>query len=127
MQKFAGQPWGGSTLALESATDIPEDTIITMKVWSRRAVDVWLKLEGGVVGEVTAVHGGSGWEELRFDFTGISGTGTTGITLIFDNGTMGDAAGNAVDWTFYFDDLILPEASGSGDGGGETDSGLTAI
>jgi hypothetical protein len=108
MVKNAGATFGGSTLTLASAIDIPEDAMITMKVWSQRAVDVLFKLEGGPVGEITATHSGSGWEELSFNFTGISGAGNTGVTLIFDNGTQGDAANDAVNWTFYFDDITFP-------------------
>ena len=116
MVKSAGATYGGSTITLDSAVDIPENAIITMKVWSQRAVDVLFKLEGGPVGEVTAVHSGAGWEELSFDFTGISGVGVTGVTLIFDNGTAGDAANDAVNWTFYFDDLTFPLAADTGTG-----------
>ena len=125
MLKFAGEVFGGSTLTLDGAVDIPVNAIIMMKVWSQRAVDVLFKLEGGPVGEVTAVHGGTGWEELRFDFTGISGVGTTGVTLIFDNGTVGDAANDAANWTFYFDDLTFPVAVDSGTGSGTGGAELT--
>jgi hypothetical protein len=113
MVKNAGQDYAGSTLTLGSAVDIPADAVITMKVWSSRAVPVLFKLEGGPVGEITAAHGGSGWEELSFDFTGISGAGNTGVTLIFDNGTVGDAANDAANWTFYFDDITFPGTAGS--------------
>jgi len=126
MLKFAGATYGGSTLTLDSAVDIPADAIITMKVWSQRAVDVLFKLEGGPVGEVTAVHSGSGWEELSFDFTGISGAGTTGVTLIFDNGTAGDAANDAANWTFYFDDLTFPAAADAATGGGDNGGGTAS-
>ncbi|WP_293759519.1 putative Ig domain-containing protein [uncultured Paraglaciecola sp.] len=125
MVKSAGATYGGSTLTLDSAVDIPADAIITMKVWSQRAVDVLFKLEGGPVGEVTTAHSGSGWEELSFDFTGISGAGTTGVTLIFDNGTAGDAENDAVNWTFYFDDLTFPVAADAGTGGGADGTELT--
>ena len=117
MQKFAGQPWGGTTLALNNPIDIAENTVITLKVWSPRAVNVLLKLEGGVVGEISAQHSGLGWEELSFDFSGITGSGTTAITLIFDLGEMGNAEADPANWTFYFDDLTLPASSDEGNGG----------
>ncbi|PKI01807.1 putative Ig domain-containing protein [Glaciecola sp. 33A] len=120
MVKNAGQDYAGSTLTLGSAVDIPADAVITMKVWSSRAVPVLFKLEGGPVGEITATHGGSGWEELSFDFTGVSGAGNTGVTLIFDNGTVGDAANDAANWTFYFDDIIFPVDDGGGEVGDTT-------
>jgi hypothetical protein len=128
MVKFTGEVYGGSTLALNSAVDIPADAIITMEVWSQRQVDVLFKLEGGPVGEITAVHNGTGWEVLTFDFSGITGAGTNGVTLIFDNGTAGDAANDAVNWTFYFDNITFPAAStGGGNNGGSSGSGLSAI
>ena len=118
MEKFAGQPWGGSTLLNVTPFALPANSSFTLKVWSTRAVDVLFKLEGGPVGERTATHGGSGWEELSFDFTGVEGDGTNGITLIFDNGTLGDAAGDPAAWTFYYDDIQFVEGT-PGDTGGE--------
>ena len=75
-----------------------------MKVRAQRSVVVTFKLETGGQ-ETTATHSGSGtWEELCFDFTGVSAT-VTGITVIFDNGTAGDAANDPDNWTFQFDDI----------------------
>ena len=124
MLKFDAEPFGGSTLALPSPIDIPAAGVFTMKVWSPRAVNVLFKLEGPVEAEVEVAHGGSGWEELRFDFPGFTGS-VEGITLIFDLGTNGDAAGDPDNWTFYFDDITLPSGSGGGGGGGDP-SGLVA-
>lgn len=107
MLKFAGAVYAGSTLRLGNEVDFSSGTQLKMKVLASRAVPVLLKLEGLNV-EVTANHSGSGeWEELVFDFAGLTGPGTTGITLIFDLGVAGDAAGNPDDWTFYFDDITL--------------------
>jgi hypothetical protein len=39
----------------------------------------------------------------------------TAITLIFDNGVVGNVTGDPVNWTFYFDDLV--QTSGAGGGG----------
>jgi hypothetical protein len=124
MEKFAGQTWGGSTLLAVTPFNLPADSSFTLKVWSTRAVDVLFKLEGGPVGERTVTHSGSGWEELSFDFAGVEGAGTNGITVIFDNGIAGDAAGDADNWTFYYDDIVLVEASG-GDTGGDTGGDMT--
>ena len=118
MQKFAGQPWGGSTLALDGVIDIPPQTVITLLVWSQRPVPVLFKLEGMNV-ERSAEHSGGGWEELSFDFSGDTGAGVPAVTLIFDLGVEGDAAGDPLNWTFYFDDMILPESSGGGTDPGE--------
>jgi beta-glucanase (GH16 family) len=105
MLKYDGAVYAGSTLALDSAVDFASGSVITMKVLASRAVPVLLKLEGLNV-ELTANHSGSGeWEELTFDFTGLTGNGVMAITLIFDLGVVGDADGNPNDWTFYFDDI----------------------
>lgn len=107
MQKYfthEWEHWGGSTLALNRTVDVPEGSVFTMKVWSQRSVEVLFKLEG--VGEIKSVHSGSGWEELIFDFTGITGS-TNALTLIFDLGTPGDAGGDPLNWTFYFDDIAI--------------------
>ncbi|MEO0579584.1 MAG: hypothetical protein AAFZ58_12925, partial [Pseudomonadota bacterium] len=110
MQKFAGQAFGGSTLDLGGTVPLAAADSYTMKVRSQRSVVVTLKLEPQG-DERTATHSGSGtWEELCFDFSGVSGD-VTGITLIFDNGTVGDAANNPNDWTFQFDDIAQTSAT----------------
>ena len=98
------ETWGGSTLALNRTVEVPDGSVFTMKVWSPRTVNVRLKLEG--VGEIEVQHSGFGWQELSFDFTGITGS-TGAITLFFDLGTIGDAAGDPANWTFYFDDIAI--------------------
>ena len=104
MQKFAGELFGGSTLDLGGPVDLAAGDSYTMKVRAQRPVVVTFKLETGAQ-ETTADHSGSGgWEQLCFDFTGVAAT-VTGITIIFDNGTAGDAANFPDDWTFQFDDI----------------------
>jgi hypothetical protein len=109
MIKSAGQTWGGSTMTFATPVGIPANSMVTMKVWSSRAVPVLVKFDD-MNAERTVSHTGSGWEELSFDFTGATSTGETRLTLIFDNGVMGDAAGDAANWTFYFDDFTTPAA-----------------
>ena len=77
-----------------------------MKVWASRSVPVLFKFEG-LNQERTVNHSGSGtWEELCFDFTGsTAGPVTSQITFIFDNGVVGDAAGDPNNWTFYYDEI----------------------
>ena len=107
MQKFVGRTWGGSTLNLDGAVDLTGTRVFTMKVWSARPVPVLLKLEGLNV-ERTAVHKGMGvWQELAFDFTGETGSQVTALTVIFDNGIMGNAAIDQANWSFLFDDIAL--------------------
>ena len=115
MLKFNGPVWAGSKLAL-APMDLASGTVFTMKVWSQRAVPVLFKLEPAAI-EVSANHGGSGWEELSFDFGANTATGVTDIALIFDLGVAGDAEADPANWTFYFDDIEQTIGSG-GDGGG---------
>jgi hypothetical protein len=111
MLKFAGQVYGGSTFDLGGTLTVPANTTFTMNVWSSREVPVLFKLEGGLVGEVTATHTGSStWEELTFDFTSVGEGSITGITFIFDNGVNGGAAVDPGNWTFYFDGIDFAPA-----------------
>ena len=121
MQKFratSGATFGGSTITLASPFQVNAGSSFTMKVWSQRPVNVLFQPEPQGPGTgVEIAHGGSGWEELTFDFGAFSGT-VTGITLIFDNGILGDAASDPDNWTFYFDDITLVDGGGGGPGGG---------
>lgn len=104
MQKFAGQPWGGTTLTLADTFNV-EDTVFTLDVYSERAVNVLFKLEA--LGQERNVgHSGSGWETLQFDFAGTTG-GLLQITLIFDLGVMGDALADPQNWTFFYDNIAV--------------------
>lgn len=96
-----------------------DDKVIKMNFWSTSSIPVLLKFEGGVNDErqteVVATHGGSGWEELSFNFAtdaiksfidGSQGvgepfvpTGQYAILVLFVDGP-GTTAG-----TFYMDDI----------------------
>ena len=69
----AGSQYEALTIALDNAMDFSgSNKTITMKVYSETAYQVLFKLETGVNGEraneVEVSHGGTGWEELTFDF-----------------------------------------------------------
>ncbi|MEM6818073.1 MAG: hypothetical protein AAF578_04745, partial [Pseudomonadota bacterium] len=116
IQKFAGEPFGGTTLGLPSAVDFTAGEAYNIKVYATRSVDVLFKLEG-LNQERTVTHGGTGWETLCFDFTGMtSAAPATAFTFIFDNGTQGDAAGAPNDWTFFVDDIEQTSSCGGGGG-----------
>ncbi|MDG1572246.1 hypothetical protein OZ410_07960 [Robiginitalea sp. M366] len=116
----SGVNWEGGAFSMGTPVDFSgNDKIIRMKFWSNAAVPVLLKFEGGVSGErqneVVANHGGTGWEELTFDFAtdatksyidGTQGvgepfvpTGQYATLVIFVDGP-GTTAG-----TFYMDDI----------------------
>jgi len=111
MIKNAGQPWGGSWIALSSAIDFSVKKTFKVKVFSPRiGAKLLLKVENQTNGalnfekEVTTTTANA-WEELTFDFSTINTANSYHkIVLIFDLGTMGDGSAN---FTFLFDDISL--------------------
>ncbi len=111
MQKFAGEVFGGSALALDAPVDWTQGTAFTMKVWASRPADVLFKLEGLNQERSNVQSGSSSWEELCFDFADATqGEDATDMTVIFDLGTVGDAADDPENWTFYFDGITQTDA-----------------
>jgi hypothetical protein len=110
MIKYAGDPWGGSWIALANPINFSIKKTVKMKVYSPRVgAKVLLKVENLTNGaisfekEVTTTMANS-WEEMTFDFSAIDGQSYQKIVLIFDNGTVGDGSAN---YTFYIDDITL--------------------
>ena len=109
--KNAGQPWAGSKITVTTPFNV-SNTTITAKVWSPRAgLNLLLKFEDATPwpntvasAEITATTTvANGWEELTFDFSGIStSVDFTNLVLIMDNGTEGDGSSN---YTIYVDDI----------------------
>ena len=107
MLKYNGAVYAGSTLALGESIDFSQGSTITMNVLANRSVPVLFKLEGLNV-ELSQTYSGSGdWEQLAFDFSAVAAAGASAVTLIFDLGVAGDAAGDPSNWTFYFDDIQI--------------------
>ncbi|UEG48826.1 hypothetical protein LK994_09275 [Ferruginibacter lapsinanis] len=111
MVKSAGQPWGGSWIALSNPIDFSVKKTIHMKVFSPRVgAGVLLKVEnmtdGSINKEVTATTTvANAWEDLTFDFSSIDVSKSyQKVVLIFDLGTMGDGSAN---FTFLLDDITL--------------------
>ncbi|MEM9172872.1 MAG: hypothetical protein AAGA84_09230, partial [Pseudomonadota bacterium] len=120
MQKFPDQVFGGTLLDTGAPIDFTQGQAFNIKVWATRAVPLTFKLEQLNV-EAVMSHSGSGsWEQLCFDFTGqTAGVPNAGITLIFDNGVLGAADTDPMNWTFYYDDIEqVADCSGGGGGGG---------
>jgi hypothetical protein len=109
--KDAGQTWAGSKITIPLPFDV-SNTTVTAKVWSPRVgLNLLLKFEDATPwpntvasAEITATTTvASGWEELTFDFSGIStSVDFTNLVLIMDNGTEGDGSSN---YTIYVDDI----------------------
>lgn len=116
----SGVNWEGIVYTLGEPVNFSgTDKTISIKVWSEVALPVLLKFEGGVNAErqteVSADHGGTGWETLTFNFAtdaiksyidGSQGageafvpTGQYAAMVLFIDGP-GTTAG-----TFYLDDI----------------------
>ncbi|MEO1596531.1 MAG: carbohydrate binding domain-containing protein [Pseudomonadota bacterium] len=118
LQKFPGATFGGSTLQLGGDIDFSNGEIYEVLVYSTRTVDLLFKLEGLNI-EATLTHGGTGWELLCYDFSGqTTGTPSSAITFIFDNGTAGAADTDPDNWTFFVDDIEQVASCGGGGGTG---------
>ena len=110
--KGDGATWAGSKLTVTNPFDFNNGTIISIKVWApREGVNLLMKFEDGTAwpdtiasDEISAVtHTALEWENLSFDFTGIStDIDFTNIVLIIDNGTVGDGS---EDYILYIDDI----------------------
>ena len=122
-----GAAYEGATFNLSEPLDLSgENKTLSVKVYSEVAYTVLLKLETGVnderSNEVSADHGGTGWETLTFDFatdatTSYQSESDTGGDAIVPDGQYDqislflDLAGNA-SGTFYVDDLVFEEGDG---------------
>jgi len=110
--KNAGQPWAGSKITVPQAFSFIGQNKVKLKVWAPRAgLKLLMKFEDktpwpntNASAEVTAITTvANGWEELTFDFTGISTSiDFFNLVLIMDNGTQGDGTAN---YTIYLDDI----------------------
>ena len=115
-----GTAFEGLFFDLETPVDLTTEKTITMNFWSEIPIDVLMKLEEGTgaAAETSASHGGTGWEEIAFDFT--SSSSYSRLTLFVDG--PGTTAG-----IFYFDDV---EQAGTDPGGddctAETEQSLDA-
>ena len=110
LEKTSGaETWAGSNIILATAVDLSSSQVVSMKVWSPIPnTPVLLKLENSDENssyemEIQATTTTANqWEELTFDFTGISTTELIDVVTVFMNfGATG--MGN----TYYFDDIQL--------------------
>ncbi len=94
----SGTQFEGMFLNVAVPIDLATKKTIAMNVRSTKAVNVLLKLEEGTSGpvEVSASHGGTGWENLVFNFT--SSAKYSRITLFIGGAT-------ATTGTFFVDDI----------------------
>ncbi len=114
----AGNAFEGIFFDLETPVDLTTQKTITMNFWAEAPVPVLLKLEEGTSAaiEFVANHGGTGWEEIAFNFD--SEASYSRLTLFVDG--PGTTAG-----TFYVDD-IAQVAGGEGPDSGCADTPVAA-
>ncbi|WP_246245490.1 PKD domain-containing protein, partial [Flagellimonas amphidinii] len=111
----SGAEFEGIFFNLETPMDLTDDKTVTMNFWADAAVDVLLKLEEGTADaiELTASHGGSGWESISFDFD--SSDSYSRLTMFVDG--PGTTSG-----TFYIDDIAQATTMTGGGGNMPTTS-----
>ena len=93
----SGAAFEGLFFGLGEALNLSTDKSLKIDFWSTSALDILVKLEQGTGAdvEISASHGGTGWEELYFTFDSgasfsqltifVDGPGTTSGTFYFDN------------------------------------------
>ena len=127
MQKFPDETFGGTRLNVPNGPiDFSQGEFFRISVFSPRTVALTFKLEeeGNPGGGFERVenHTGSGeWESLCYDLSdqAVPG-GVFGITLIFDNGTLGRADSDPDNWTFLYDDIEQLQSCDAGEASGGT-------
>ena len=93
-----GENWENAFFNLDTAVDFSVEKGISLKLFSDQALPIKLKFEDGTEAPVEADvdHGGTGWEELLFNFTS---SASYNDMILFVDGP-GTASG-----TFYIDDI----------------------
>ena len=94
----SGAAYEGINFDVETQVDLTTNKSIKMNFWANAATTVLLKLEEGTGAaiETTVSHGGTGWEELIFNFN--SSDKYSRLTIFVDG--PGTSQG-----TFYIDDI----------------------
>ena len=107
--KGAGQDWAGVWINLDTAVDPANGEIITAKVYSTVARDITLKFDAANAERVVS-HGGTGWEALSYDFTGVMPADQTKIVFFNDLTQPGDGTDA---WIIYIDNLAQTSGGGT--------------
>lgn len=106
--KGPGAPWTGTKILMPSPIDFTTKGTFKIKVLSPVAGrKLNLKFEGpGTYFEKLSepIQAANVWEELTFDFTGVSGVSNNSVWIVFmfDLGSQGDGS---ADSTYLFDDI----------------------
>ncbi len=104
------QVWAGSFIELDNPIDFSSIQMISIKTWSPQSgITVKMKLENladpNINVEVDVINTvANAWEELTFDFTGVTNANNyQRVVVFFDFGNAGTGA------DYYFDDITLTD------------------
>ncbi|WP_306014468.1 MULTISPECIES: carbohydrate binding domain-containing protein [unclassified Allomuricauda] len=116
----SGAAFEGIFFDLGTPVDLSTEQTITANFWSEEPIDVLMKLELGTGSdtEVSASHGGTGWETVSFNFA--STESYSRITLFVDG--PGTTAGD-----FFIDDVQQVETATTPSGCVDTPVAATAL
>ncbi len=105
-----GAAWAGVFTVVDTPLDFSTNSTITARIWTDAPIGttIMFKTEqdtnpannSGEKNVVTTVTGG--WEDLVFDFSGVTNANQNKLVLIPANGTVGDGTATS---TFYIDDI----------------------
>ncbi|MEM9895035.1 MAG: family 16 glycosylhydrolase [Bacteroidota bacterium] len=110
--KFPGATFAGTTLSLDQPLDFSNGSLVKTKVLSPRiGVPLTLKLESptGSNEFVSSNLKVNEWDIITFDISGFEKGDYNAITLIWENGTVGDGSAN---WIFFMDDFAITDQLG---------------
>ena len=108
--KGVGKSWAGVYYDVDEAMNFFTNNTFSIKVYSHKNNSKLLfKVENKANGSINytrekTLTKSNEWETLVFDFSQIPSNVYDRITLIFDNGTVGNGA---LDFTYYIDDIKL--------------------
>ncbi|GAB4515603.1 MAG: hypothetical protein Tsb004_24610 [Allomuricauda sp.] len=116
----SGAAFEGIFFDLGTPVDLSTEQTITANFWSEEPIDILMKLELGTGSdtEVSASHGGTGWETISFNFA--STESYSRITLFVDG--PGTTAGD-----FFIDDVEQVETATTPSGCVDTPVAATAL
>ncbi|WP_424988973.1 PKD domain-containing protein [Flagellimonas sp.] len=116
----SGAAFEGIFFDLGTPVDLSTEQTITANFWSEEPIDILMKLELGTGSdtEVSASHGGTGWETVSFNFA--STESYSRITLFVDG--PGTTAGD-----FFIDDVEQVETATTPSGCVDTPVAATAL
>ena len=105
-----GEPWAGASTVVDTALDFSVNSTITARIWTDAPIGtkIMFKTEeavnpGNNSGEKDVFTTKTGeWEDLVFDFSGVTNANQNKLVFIPDNGNVGDGSATS---TYYFDDI----------------------